>query len=78
MSIIRQDPTTKEWVIPAIERAKRPHNFQKPILEKKMPEFEPKCPFCPSNEALTPPESMRLPKPRPLPDTVVSQPWAKK
>lgn len=61
MSTIRQDPTTKEWVILATERGKRPHDFKKPFPEKKIPEFEPKCPFCPTNEALTPPELMRIP-----------------
>ncbi|MEI9478523.1 MAG: hypothetical protein WCO26_18400 [Deltaproteobacteria bacterium] len=27
MPQLRQDPTTKEWVIIAVERSKRPHDF---------------------------------------------------
>ncbi len=61
MSVIRQDPTTKEWVILATERGKRPHDLQQPMSGKKIPEFEPTCPFCPTNEAMTPPELMRIP-----------------
>jgi hypothetical protein len=33
MSIIRQDPTTKERLILATENVKRSHDFQKPISE---------------------------------------------
>jgi len=29
MPQLRQDPTTKEWVIIAAERSKRPHDFVK-------------------------------------------------
>ena len=54
MPMIRQDPTTKEWFILATGRAKRPHDFQKPIQEKTLPEFDSKCPFCPTNETMTP------------------------
>ncbi|MBE9501328.1 MAG: galactose-1-phosphate uridylyltransferase [Chloroflexi bacterium] len=56
MSEIRQDPTTKEWVIMARERAKRPHDFVRQQAEAEPPAFEPSCPFCPGNEAMTPPE----------------------
>jgi UDPglucose--hexose-1-phosphate uridylyltransferase len=55
MSEIRQDITTNEWVIIATDRAKRPHDFVKPH-KPLPPEFDPKCPFCPGNEAKTPPE----------------------
>jgi len=55
MSEIRQDITTNEWVIIATERAKRPHDFVKPA-KPLPPEFDPKCPFCPGNESMTPPE----------------------
>lgn len=55
MSEIRQDITTNEWVIIATERAKRPHDFVKPP-KPLPPEFDPKCPFCPGNENMTPPE----------------------
>jgi len=56
MSEIRQDPTTKEWVIMARERAKRPHDFVRQQAEAEPPAFESSCPFCPGNEAMTPPE----------------------
>ncbi len=59
MSQIRQDITTKEWVIIASERARRPHQFaeKKP---KPLPEYDPSCPFCPGNEKLTPKEVCAL------------------
>jgi UDPglucose--hexose-1-phosphate uridylyltransferase len=55
---LRQDPTTKEWVIIATERSKRPHDFKKiePALER--PTFREDCPFCPNNERLTPHETL--------------------
>jgi UDPglucose--hexose-1-phosphate uridylyltransferase len=54
VSQLRQDPTTKEWVIIATERSKRPHDFKKakPPIEK--PPYKEDCPFCPGNEHLTP------------------------
>ena len=58
MPQMRQDPTTKERVIIASERARRPHDFrkEKPPLER--PRFKKDCPFCPGNEHLTPPETL--------------------
>ncbi len=58
MPQLRQDPTTKEWVIIAAERAKRPDNFKKtkPVVEK--PTYKKDCPFCPGNEHLTPHETL--------------------
>lgn len=56
MSEIRQDPTTKEWVIIARERAKRPQDFISQQTKSKPPAFSPSCPFCPGNESMTPPE----------------------
>jgi UDPglucose--hexose-1-phosphate uridylyltransferase len=57
MSEIRQDQATKRWVIMATERAKRPRDLvgAQPTLEEQ-PEKSPNCPFCPGNEAMTPPE----------------------
>jgi UDPglucose--hexose-1-phosphate uridylyltransferase len=60
MSEIRQDPTTKEWVIIARERAKRPHDFIHRQSKPELPAYSPTCPFCPGNEAMTPPESFAL------------------
>jgi len=58
MSEFRQKCTTKEWVIIATERAKRPDDFVKKSEEesKELPEYDPKCPFCPGNEDQTPSE----------------------
>ena len=56
MSELRQDPTTEEWVIIARERAKRPCDFARQQAKSELPAFSPSCPFCPGNEAMTPPE----------------------
>ena len=58
MPQLRQDPTTKEWVIIAAERSKRPHDFikAKTLIEK--PPYKEDCPFCQGNEHLTPHESL--------------------
>jgi UDPglucose--hexose-1-phosphate uridylyltransferase len=63
MSIIRQDPTTKEWVILAPGRAARPHD--RPRDEPRRHQVrDASCPLCPGNEALTPPELLRIPESR--------------
>ncbi len=57
MSQLRQNPATKEWVIMAKERAKRPEDFnlpQKAVIA--LPEHDSNCPFCPGNEKNTPKE----------------------
>lgn len=57
MSEIRQNPATKEWVIIATERAKRPESFVDDKEEvKDLPAYMADCPFCPGNEDVTPPE----------------------
>jgi len=55
---LRKDPVLGRWVIISAERAKRPSDFA------PSPEPGPggkSCPFCPGNEAMTPPEVMRIP-----------------
>ena len=52
MPELRKDPITGRWVIIASERAKRPKDFITERGEKKGGT----CPFCPGNEAMTPPE----------------------
>jgi UDPglucose--hexose-1-phosphate uridylyltransferase len=58
MSEFRQDPVTKQWVIIATERAKRPHDFAKTNPPPLLPAYKEDCPFCPGNEHLTPPETL--------------------
>jgi len=63
MPEFRQNMLTNEWVIIAIERAKRPEDFQKREAERPpLPEFSAFCPFCPGNEAQTPPATHVLKK----------------
>ncbi|MBN2071758.1 MAG: galactose-1-phosphate uridylyltransferase [Candidatus Krumholzibacteriota bacterium] len=58
MSELRQNPCTKEWVIIATERAKRPEEFSGGMGPDNQPRpaFMAECPFCPGNENETPPE----------------------
>jgi len=58
MSEIRQDPANEEWVIMARERARRPHEFVRQQTKPEPPPFLSSCPFCPGNEAMTPPETL--------------------
>ena len=63
MPEIRQNIITRQWVIIATERARRPHDFS--TLEKlqvELPVRVATCPFCPGNEDKTPPETFRTPK----------------
>jgi UDPglucose--hexose-1-phosphate uridylyltransferase len=61
MSDLRQDPTTKEWVIIATERARRPSNFSQERTRQEFPPHDPSCPFCTGNESMTPDEVLRYP-----------------
>lgn len=60
MPEIRQNFATKEWVIIATERAKRPEQFKNEKIKRNLPDFDPKCPFCPGNEKDTPGETFRI------------------
>ena len=70
MSELRQDVTTKEWVIIAPERGKRPQQRpkKKTTGPDDVPSWDSTCPFCPGNEAETPKEVLRLPPPEQSPD----------
>jgi UDPglucose--hexose-1-phosphate uridylyltransferase len=61
MQELRLNLITKEWVIIAHDRAKRPEDFRQMREKKYVPERLDSCPFCPGNEGRTPPEIMRLP-----------------
>lgn len=56
MSIIRQDLSTREWTIFALNRSKRPTEFKKAKERKIIKEYESSCPFCGGNERMTPKE----------------------
>jgi UDPglucose--hexose-1-phosphate uridylyltransferase len=61
MSELRLNLITREWVVIATERAKRPEEFRKIKNKKNHPEYLDTCPFCPGNEQRTPDEIMRIP-----------------
>jgi len=61
MPELRQNMLTDEWVIIASERAKRPEDFKtKEAARPPLPEFSAQCPFCPGNEAHTPPAELTI------------------
>jgi UDPglucose--hexose-1-phosphate uridylyltransferase len=61
MPELRQNYFTKESVIIAAERAKRPEELASKRPAKVVPPFVEACPFCAGNESKTPPEVMRFP-----------------
>jgi UDPglucose--hexose-1-phosphate uridylyltransferase len=61
MSEIRQNIITRDWVIMATERAKRPHEFVNAKKERPvLPEYKENCPFCIGNEAQATKEFVRI------------------
>ena len=60
MPELRQNRFNKEWVIIATERAKRPEELTVKREVHPLPHYSPKCPFCPGNEHMAPPEVMRI------------------
>lgn len=60
MPELRLNLITREWVIIATERAKRPNDFCQKKEKKYLPERIDTCPFCIGNENKTPEEIMRL------------------
>jgi UDPglucose--hexose-1-phosphate uridylyltransferase len=59
MSEIRFNPVTRDWVIIAPERSRRPQEFISRRERHVVPSRVPTCPFCPGNESLTPGETSR-------------------
>ena len=55
MPELRRDPITRDWVIIASERARRPSDFASHGLGREHQEAD-DCPFCPGHESMTPPE----------------------
>jgi UDPglucose--hexose-1-phosphate uridylyltransferase len=61
---IRQNKATKQWVIIATARGKRPDDFYRAKEERRrLPSHEPGCPFCPGNEKMISSILMELPFP---------------
>ncbi len=61
MPELRQNIITREWVIIAKERAKRPGQFVRPATTAvPLPPYQPDCPFCVGNEHLTVRETYRV------------------
>ncbi len=75
MSTLRQDPTTRQWVVLAPLRSDRPHA---PVVLPRppQPERDETCPFCPGNEEQTPPEILRVPQGERWEVRVVPNLWA--
>lgn len=61
MPELRYDPTGGEWTIVAAERATRQREFPGGPPPAPALEYDPRCPFCPGNEAQTPPAVLTLP-----------------
>ncbi len=53
MSQVRRDPIRGHWTIIAPERSRRPDEYRVEVVETN---GDGRCPFCPGNESLTPPE----------------------
>ncbi len=68
MPELRQNFFTKEWVIIATERAKRPEELATRRTAQPLSAFVADCPFCPGNESKTPQEVVRYP--------ASGEPWA--
>jgi len=72
MPELRQCPVTREWVIIATERGKRPSDFEGEGETSRKDRLEVQrisCPFCPGNESRTPPEIAAYRKEGTAPDT---------
>lgn len=65
MSELRKDPVIGRWVIISTERGRRPSDFPAPIRHTSSRV----CPFCPGNEAATPPEIYAIRAPGTAPNT---------
>jgi UDPglucose--hexose-1-phosphate uridylyltransferase len=61
MPELRYNLISRDWVIIASERAKRPDQFKRAEEKKLLPSFDAKCPFCPGNEKMTPPATHAVP-----------------
>jgi UDPglucose--hexose-1-phosphate uridylyltransferase len=62
MREIRQNLITKDWVIFATDRGKRPHEFADPQFPEptSLPQYKASCPFCVGNENDGTQETLRI------------------
>lgn len=62
MSEMRYNVATRDWVVVAPERARRPEDFHatRPTTTADRPAHRADCPFCPGSEDNTPGETLRL------------------
>ncbi len=60
MSELRQNRATRDWIIIASDRARRPDDFRSREKPPPLPGHDPSCPFCTGNEFMTPPEVMAV------------------
>ncbi|PPT05977.1 Galactose-1-phosphate uridylyltransferase [Geitlerinema sp. FC II] len=61
MTELRQNLITRDWVVIATERSKRPNQFSKDRTDTApLPSYRADCPFCEGNEHLTGVERARL------------------
>jgi UDPglucose--hexose-1-phosphate uridylyltransferase len=64
MSEMRFNPITLDWVVMAPDRALRPDDFRRQVVERPTrPAHRAECPFCTGNEGLTPVETARISAP---------------
>ncbi len=61
MSEFRQNPITKQWVLIAPSRAKRPEDYRTSSVMTGQGEHDDSCVFCPGNESKNP-EILRVPE----------------
>ncbi|MFH0764432.1 MAG: galactose-1-phosphate uridylyltransferase [Candidatus Omnitrophota bacterium] len=60
MSELRYNIVSRDWVVIAADRAKRPDSFKRPKEERAIPEYSETCPFCPGKEGDRHDETYRL------------------
>src|SRR5438552_4070059 len=66
---LRQDPVTRQWVVVAPGRARRPGASARAELDRPTEDELLSCPFCEGHEELTPPETFAIRPDGGAPDT---------
>ncbi|MGB9628366.1 MAG: galactose-1-phosphate uridylyltransferase [Thermodesulfobacteriota bacterium] len=60
MSELRREPVTRMWVVTTTDHPKGPSDYLPFKPPYRLQEPEGGCPFCPGNEAMTPPETFAM------------------